>query len=130
MDYRFTDEEESFRQEIREFLRAELPPEEEQGEEEEGSDEKWAFARQFQKKLAAKGWLVPHWPKEYGGSDMGIMEQVVMREEMAYARAPLLDIFGVNMLGPVLMLYGTEDQKKQHLPGIASAEVMWCQGYS
>ncbi len=61
---------------------------------------------------------------------MGIMEQVVMREEMAYARAPLLDIFGVNMIGPVLMMYGTEEQKKQHLPGIASGEVMWCQGYS
>ena len=130
MDYRFTDEEESFREEIREFLRKELPAEEEQGEEEEGSDEKWKFARQFQKKLAAKGWLVPHWKKEYGGSDMGIMEQVVMREEMSYGRAPLLDIFGVNMLGPVLMLYGTEEQKKEHLPGIASAEVMWCQGYS
>jgi alkylation response protein AidB-like acyl-CoA dehydrogenase len=130
MDYRFTDEEESFRQEIQEFLRAELPKEKAQNEDEAGTDERWKFGRQFQKKLAAKGWLVPHWPKEYGGSDMGIMEQVVMREEMSYARAPLLDIFGVSMIGPVLMMYGTEEQKKQHLPGIASAEVMWCQGYS
>ena len=130
MDYRFTDEEESFRQEIQEFLRAELPEEKAQNEDEAGTDEKWVFARQFQKKLASRGWLVPHWPKEYGGSAMGIMEQVVMREEMSYARAPLLDIFGVSMIGPVLMMYGTEEQKKQHLPGIASAEVMWCQGYS
>ncbi|MCH8815856.1 MAG: acyl-CoA dehydrogenase family protein [Chloroflexi bacterium] len=130
MDYRFTDEEESFRQEIREFLRAELPAGEEQGEEQEGGSEKWEFARRFQKKLAAKGWLVPHWPKEYGGGAMGIMEQVVMREEMSYGRAPLLDIFGVNMLGPVLMLYGTDEQKKKHLPGISSAAVTWCQGYS
>ncbi|HEY5625876.1 MAG TPA: acyl-CoA dehydrogenase family protein [Dehalococcoidia bacterium] len=129
MDYRFTPEEEAFRDEIREFLKAELPPDREEGEEEEG-DKGWEFRRQFHKKLAARGWLVPHWPKQYGGNDMGIMEQVVMREEMGYARAPLLDIFGVNMIGPVLMMYGSEEQKKQHLPGIASGELMWCQGYS
>jgi len=129
MDYRFTPEQEAFREEIRRFLKAELPPEAEQGEE-AGSDEEWQHARAFQKKLAQRNWLVPHWPKQYGGSDMGIMEQVIMREEMAYHRAPIPDIFGVNMIGPVLMLYGTEEQKRQHLPGIASAEVMWCQGYS
>jgi alkylation response protein AidB-like acyl-CoA dehydrogenase len=129
MDYRFTPEEEKFRQEIRDFLKAELPEDKEEGEEEEG-DKGWEFRRQFHKKLAAKGWLVPHWPSQYGGSDMGIMEQVVMREEMGYSRAPLLDIFGVNMIGPILMMYGTDEQKKQHLPGIASGEVMWCQGYS
>jgi alkylation response protein AidB-like acyl-CoA dehydrogenase len=129
MDYRFTPEEEKFRDEIRDFLKAELPVDREEGEEDEG-DAGWEFRRQFHKKLAAKGWLVPHWPKQYGGSDMGIMEQVVMREEMGYSRAPILDIFGVNMIGPVLMMYGTEEQKKQHLPGIASGDVMWCQGYS
>ena len=132
MQYKFTPEQEAFRAEIKQFLKSELPAgtDDEQGEEIAGTDEQWTFARQFQKKLAAKKWLVPHWPKQYGGSDMGIMEQIVMREEMAYARAPIPDIFGTNMLGPVLMLYGTEEQKKQHLPGIASAEVMWCQGYS
>ncbi len=129
MDYRFTPEEEAFRTDVRDFLKEELPTDREEGEEEE-SDKGWEFRRQFHKKLAARGWLVPHWPKQYGGNDMGIMEQVVMREEMGYARAPLLDIFGVNMIGPVLMMYGTEEQKKQHLPSIASGEVMWCQGYS
>jgi alkylation response protein AidB-like acyl-CoA dehydrogenase len=129
MDYRFTPEQEAFREEVKKFLRAELPKDKEQGEE-AGSDAEWQFARQFQKKLATRNWLVPHWPKQYGGSDMGIMEQVIMREEMAFHRAPIPDIFGVNMLGPVLMLYGTDEQKKQHLPGIASGEVMWCQGYS
>jgi alkylation response protein AidB-like acyl-CoA dehydrogenase len=129
MDFRFTPEEEKFRHEIREFLKKELPADREEGEEDEG-DAGWDFRRQFHKKLAARNWLVPHWPKQYGGSDMGIMEQVVMREEMGYARAPLLDIFGVNMIGPVLMMYGTEEQKQQHLPGIASGDVMWCQGYS
>jgi alkylation response protein AidB-like acyl-CoA dehydrogenase len=129
MEFRFSPEQEAFREEVRAFLKRELTPDKEQGEE-AGSDDEWLYARQFQKKLAAKGWLVPHWPKEYGGSSMGIMDQVVMREEMAYQRAPLSDIFGINMLGPVLMMYGTEKQKKEHLPGIASAEVMWCQGYS
>jgi alkylation response protein AidB-like acyl-CoA dehydrogenase len=133
MQYRFTREQEAFREEIKAFLRETLPADDEdaeQGEEIAGTDAQWEFARAFQKKLAAKKWLVPHWPKEYGGSDMGIMDQIIMREEMSYARAPIPDIFGTNMLGPVLMLYGTEEQKKQHLPGIASAEVMWCQGYS
>ena len=132
MDYRFTPEQETFRTEVREFLKTVLPgdPDSEQGEEIGGTDEQWLFARDFQKKLAARSWLVPHWPKQYGGNDMGIMEQVIMREEMAYARAPLPDIFGINMLGPVLMLYGTDEQKRQHLPGIASADVTWCQGYS
>ncbi len=129
MDYRFTPEQESFREDVKKFLRAELPKDQEQGEE-AGSDREWQFARQFQKKLAARNWLVPHWPRQYGGSDMGIMEQVIMREEMAFHRAPIPDIFGVNMLGPVLMLYGTDEQKRQHLPGIASGELTWCQGYS
>ena len=129
MDYRFTPEQEAFREDLKKFLSAELPKDQEQGEE-AGSDHEFQFARAFQKKLAARNWLVPHWPKQYGGSDMGIMEQVIMRVEMAFQRAPIPDIFGVNMLGPVLMLYGSEEQKQQHLPGIASGEVMWCQGYS
>ncbi len=129
MDYRFTAEQEKFRTEIRSFLKQELRPEDEQGDE-VGSDEAWDFARAFQKKLAAKNWLVPHWPKEYGGSDLGIMDQVVMKEEMSYNRAPLTDFFGINMLGPVLMMYGSDEQKKEHLPGIASAELTWSQGYS
>src|SRR3972149_5236075 len=61
---------------------------------------------------------------------MGIIEQVIMREETAYHRAPQPDIFGVNMLGPVLMLYGSDEQRRELLPPIASADVTWCQGYS
>jgi alkylation response protein AidB-like acyl-CoA dehydrogenase len=129
MDYRFTDTQEKFREEIRAFLKQELKSDEEQGEE-ASSDADWAFARAFQKKLAAKGWLVPHWPKQYGGNDMGIMDQVILKEELAYSRAPLTDFFGINMLGPVLMMYGTDEQKKEHLPGIATADVTWSQGYS
>ena len=129
MEFRFTAEQESWRQQLKEFFRQELPESWRGGEEVAGEDE-WRFVRQFQKKLAARGWLVPHWPKEYGGAALGIMEQTIMREEIAYHRAPLPDIFGVNMLGPVLMMFGSDKQKSQHLPPIAAAEVTWCQGYS
>ena len=130
MEFRFTPEQEVLRQQLREFFKQELPDDRQLSEDEVGSEEEWQFLRQFQKKLASRGWLVPHWPKQYGGADLGIMEQVIMREETAYHRAPLLDIFGVNMLGPVLMMFGSEEQKQEFLPGIASAEVTWCQGYS
>ena len=130
MEFRFTPEQEVLRQQLREFFKQELPDDRQLSEDEVGSEEEWQFLRQFQKKLASRGWLVPHWPKQYGGADLGIMEQVIMREETAYHRAPLLDIFGVNMLGPVLMMFGSEEQKLEFLPGIASAEVTWCQGYS
>jgi len=129
MEFRFTAEQEALRQQIREFLKEELPEDRQVGEEAD-TDEEWQFIRQFQKKLAARGWLVPHWPKQYGGADMGIMEQVIMKEETAYHRAPQPDIFGVNMLGPVLMMFGNDKQKAEILPPIASADVMWCQGYS
>jgi alkylation response protein AidB-like acyl-CoA dehydrogenase len=130
MEFRFTPEQEALRQQLREFFKQELPDDRQLGEDEVDSEEEWQFVRQFQKKLASRGWLVPHWPKQYGGADLGIMEQVIMREETAYHRAPLLDIFGVNMLGPVLMMFGSEEQKREYLPGISSAEVTWCQGYS
>ena len=130
MEFRFTPEQEVLRQQLREFFKQELPDDRQLSEDEVDSEEEWQFLRQFQKKLASRGWLVPHWPKQYGGADLGIMEQVIMREETAYHRAPLLDIFGVNMLGPVLMMFGSEEQKLEFLPGIASAEVTWCQGYS
>src|SRR3972149_7404105 len=58
------------------------------------------------------------------------MEQVIYNEEMAYGRAPLTNLFGVNMIGPTLIVYGSEEQKKQHVGGITGGEVMWCQGYS
>ncbi len=130
MEFRFTPEQEALRQQLREFFKQELPDDWQVGEDEVSNDEQWQFVRQFQKKLADRGWLVPHWPKQYGGADLGIMEQLIMREETAYHRAPPPDIFGVNMLGPVLMMYGSEEQKREHLPPIAAANVTWCQGYS
>ncbi|HET9889050.1 MAG TPA: acyl-CoA dehydrogenase family protein, partial [Mycobacterium sp.] len=84
----------------------------------------------FCKALHEQGWFVPHWPAEYEGGGRGVVEQVVIREELAYAGAPLVNTNGVNMLAPVLFKFGTTDQKAEHLPAIARSERMWAQGYS
>ena len=82
-------------------------------------------------RMAERGWTVPHWPREYGGGGLGKEEVKVLRQEMARinARTPL-DSFGISMLGPALLQFGTEEQKLEHLPKIARGEIRWCQGYS
>ena len=129
MDYRFTDEEESFRTEVRQFLRSELP-EDWDFDPFELTEDKWDFARDFTKKLAGKGWVAPAWPHEYGGQGMPYMKQVVLSEEIAYHRAPNTSLIGVTYAGPTIIVYGNDDQKKQFLPGITSGDIVWCQGYS
>lgn len=96
---------------------------------------KWVFANPDQKlwldRMAAKGWTVPTWPKEYGGGGLTKDEADILREEMKRIRAfPPHENFGISMLGPALLKFGTEEQKKHFLPPIARGEVRWCQGYS
>jgi len=129
MDYRFTAEEETFRQEVSTFLKAELPPDWDY-DPFELHDENWGFALAFTKKLAGRGWVAPAWPSEYGGLGLDFMKQVVLSEEMAYHRAPNTSLIGVVYAGPTFIVYGTEEQKRQFLPGITSGEIVWCQGYS
>ena len=83
-------------------------------------------------RMAERGWTVPHWPKEYGGGGLGIDEMQVLREELEKisARPALLGGMGVTMIGPALLEFGTEEQKKEHLTKICSGEIWWCQGYS
>ncbi len=82
-------------------------------------------------RMAARGWTVPDWPKAYGGGGLSAAETKVLREEMAAIRARNpLNSFGISMLGPALLKYGTEEQKLEHLPRIARGEIRWCQGYS
>lgn len=132
MNFRFTDTEEAFRHEVRDFLKKELPSDWEGGLGDEDIDtaELWAFAQQMRRKLAAKGWITLAWPKEYGGQGRSVMEELVFAEEMYYWGAPGRDRFGVEMLAPALMLHGTEEQKRKHLGGIARGEVVWCEGFS
>jgi alkylation response protein AidB-like acyl-CoA dehydrogenase len=88
-------------------------------------------AKAWLERMAAKGWTVPTWPKEYGGGGLSGEEARVLNQEMGRikARPPLLS-FGIWMLGPVLLEYANEEQKKEHLPKIARGEIRWCQGYS
>src|ERR1043165_835846 len=81
--------------------------------------------------MAARGWTVPDWPTEYGGGGLSPAETKILRQEMARinARSPLMS-FGISMLGPALLKYGSEEQKKHYLPQIARGEIRWCQGYS
>ncbi|MCP3733395.1 acyl-CoA dehydrogenase family protein [Sphingomonas sp. RP10(2022)] len=82
-------------------------------------------------RMAARGWTVPDWPTAYGGGGLSPAETKILREEMAAIRARNpLNSFGISMLGPALLKYGTEEQKLEHLPKIARGEIRWCQGYS
>ncbi|MBI2919185.1 MAG: acyl-CoA dehydrogenase family protein [Chloroflexi bacterium] len=129
MDFGLSPEEEGFRQELRAFLKKELPPDWE-GEDEEGSDEIWAFGLQMRKRLAQKGWLAMHWPPEYGGQNASRIKQAIFVEEFAYFRCAGREIYGPYIVGPTLMLYGTPEQKAYFLPRIARGEITWCQGFS
>jgi alkylation response protein AidB-like acyl-CoA dehydrogenase len=82
-------------------------------------------------RMAARGWTVPDWPRAYGGGGLSAAQTKILREEMAAIRARNpLNSFGISMLGPALLKYGTEEQKLEHLPKIARGEIRWCQGYS
>jgi alkylation response protein AidB-like acyl-CoA dehydrogenase len=129
MEFRFTSQQDAFRQDVRAFLKEALPPDW-VGSDSAIDEEMFGFGREFLRKLAPKNWIAPAWPEEYGGLGLSLWEQVVFNEEMAYHRAPLLNLAAVGYLGPTIMMYGTEEQKAQHLPGITSGEAIWCQGYS
>ena len=130
MDFRFTPEEQSFRQEVREFIRREMPPDWE-GVFLEEEEEDWKQGRAFVKKLSQKGWVAPAWPKEYGGMEASPALQLVYNEEMGYHRAPIGSIIqAAGYIGPAILFFGTEEQKNQHLPPITAGEIVWCQGFS
>ena len=131
MEFRDTPEEAAFRTEVRSFIGKQLPSQlRGMGMEEMTSDEHADALKGWRKSLSGNGWIAPHWPKEYGGAGMSPVEQFVYNEEMAEARAPQVGGMGVQMIGPVLIRFGTPEQQKEHLPKITSGEVQWCQGYS
>jgi len=131
MDFAFSPEELAFRQELREFLRQELPQDRPiRNDREQLSPEEEEFWWELARKLARKGWLTMAWPKEYGGQAASPLMQLIFNEEMSYERVLQVWGIGVSMVGPVLMTYGTEEQKARFLPPIARAEEVWCQGFS
>jgi alkylation response protein AidB-like acyl-CoA dehydrogenase len=152
MEFKDTAEEAVWRKEVHDFLEKEYPkewrgrsrgrgaaaappPEEEdadgnaeyglfRGPKESNAMKSWRAA------LAQRGWVAPAWPKEYGGAGLDIKRQFILNEEFAEFGAMNVGGFGVMMLGPTLIVHGTEDQKKEHLPGILNGSVQWCQGWS
>jgi alkylation response protein AidB-like acyl-CoA dehydrogenase len=94
-------------------------------------EERAAFNDQWTAKLFGGGWICASWPVEYGGKGLTLLQQVVLNEEFARAGAPLRgDFFGDTLVGPTILQWGTEEQKKQFIPGILKGEIAWCQGFS
>ena len=133
------DDLETFRQEVRAWLQAQCPPEMRQPVRNEDDicwgGRKFRFQSEAQRlwlaRMGDKGWTVPEWPREYGGGGLSREQAKVLRQEMQAlgCRVPLQS-FGIWMLGPALLRFGSEAQKREHLPRIARGEIRWCQGYS
>src|SRR5690606_26256099 len=85
---------------------------------------------EYNKKMSERGWIAPAWPIEYGGMGLDIPHQIAFAEELSAIGVPRLHEMGLVMLGPLLMQFGTEEQKQRYLPRIISADDIWCQGYS
>jgi alkylation response protein AidB-like acyl-CoA dehydrogenase len=129
MELNFTEAEQAFRREVQGFLAAKLSPEV-AGKVRHGHALGKADMEQWHAALNAQGWFANHWPVEYGGTGWGPIERFIFENECALANAPRIVPFGVNMLGPVLLKYGSEAQKRYWLPRILDGSDWWCQGYS
>ena len=128
-----------FRSEVRAWLEANCPPEMREPIRSEADlcwgGRNWTFQseaqQQWLERMAERGWTVPEWPKDYGGGGLSAAEARILKGEMQRINArPPLTSFGISMLGPALLTFGTEEQKRHYLPQIARGEVRWCQGYS
>ncbi len=131
MDLSYPADAEAFRAEIREWLVVHLPT----GWFDDGfemtDEERRAFNVAWPERLFEGGWICATWPKEYGGKGLTTMQSVVLAEEFARARAPMRgDFFGDTLVGPTLLQWGSEEQKREFLPGILKGQTRWCQGFS
>jgi alkylation response protein AidB-like acyl-CoA dehydrogenase len=129
MDINYSAEDLAFRDEVRGWLDANIPAdlrEKVLNYEELGKED----LLRWHKILARKGWVAPAWPVEHGGTGWNAVQRYIFEEECAAAGAPPIVAFGMTMCGPVLIRFGTDEQKKRHLPGIYNGDVFWCQGYS
>jgi hypothetical protein len=116
MDIEYSAEEQAFREEVRTFLKNNLPPRRQRDT---------AFLQTWLEKVRARGWVGFSWPKEYGGGAGGLIEQAILREEMALAKAPPLgtSFMGLAWVGPGIMQYGTDEQKRRFIPDILDSKV-------
>ncbi|RMG45209.1 MAG: acyl-CoA dehydrogenase [Candidatus Dadabacteria bacterium] len=125
---KISEETEKFRQEFQSWLKDHRPPEIDS----DCSLETFEKAgRQWQRELASGRWVAVHWPEEYGGRSLSLVEEAIVQEELVRVNSPqLLGLFGLTMVGPVLIEHGTAEQKKKYLPSILNADEIWCQGFS
>ena len=145
MNWSDSAEQASFREDVRAFIQAKLPDHYRSIIERDGSvgvEGGWqvdrksedaaarASAETWAGALRDRGWIAPHWPQQYGGAGMTPMEQFVFNQEMSEAGAPMVGGMGVSMLGPTLIVHGSEEQKAEHLSKILSGEIAWAEGYS
>lgn len=129
MDMSFSPEHVAFREEVRAWIQEAMPAHLKEKAEADGNfshDE----SMQWHEVLFEKGWIAPHWPKEVGGAGLDATRRFILTEELELAGAPQLSPFGLAMVGPLLIQFGSDEQKKRYLPKILSGEEVWCQGYS
>ena len=129
MDLNYNAEELAFRDEVRSWLRGNLPAELRQKVESYQELSKEDLLR-WHRILADKGWVAPDWPKEWGGTDWTVTQRYIFEEECGFAATPPLVAFSLRMCAPVLLRFGTDAQKQRFLPRIYKGEDFWCQGYS
>ncbi|MCC5953780.1 MAG: acyl-CoA dehydrogenase family protein [Acidimicrobiia bacterium] len=131
MDLTYPADAEEFRTEIRSWLEANLPEGWFDPDFEMTPEEKLEFQQTWTTKLFEGGWICATWPAEYGGKGLTTMQGVVLSEEFHRAGAPMrADFFGDTLVGPTILQWGTEEQKKEFLPKILSGQIAWCQGFS
>ena len=132
MDFTLTPEQEAFRQRVRAWLEASIPREWRAVRNPDiPRAEAFDMLRRWQRQLYDAGFIGLTWPREAGGAGLTFLEEMVLHQEMALAKAPpILNILGVGMAGPTIIAYGTDEQKKRYPPKILSGEEIWCQGYS
>ena len=129
MDLSLSAPQRAFREEVRAFIRERLP-EEIRTRLRLGHPPRKQDTVTWQRILHERGWAAPHWPRRYGGADLGIAERLILLDEIYRAPAPLPQVFNTGMLGPVLLKYGTEAQKEHFLPKLARLDLWFCQGFS
>jgi alkylation response protein AidB-like acyl-CoA dehydrogenase len=132
VDFTLTADQQAFRERVRGWLAANIPPGwKALGSSEVPRAEAYELIRRWQARLFEGGFIGLTWPREYGGQGLTFVEEMILHEEMALQKAPpILNILGVGMAGPTIIAYGTEAQKQRYLAKILSCEEIWCQGYS
>lgn len=129
MDLNYSEEEIAFRDTVRAWTAANVPAELKAKVDSHAELSKDEIMR-WHRILAAKGWIAPHWPVEWGGTGWNVVQRYIFEEECGYSGAPQLPGLSLNFCAPVLIRFGTDAQKKRFLPEIYSGDEFWCQGYS